>query len=97
VRVFFRLFILLEDECHALDIHTYIWGSTKLSSMQRERSEKARLEGEQKWYYQVLSCLVLKSASPTTVPSSLASKYRKGLTRREGPFVRNLVAALTSF
>ena len=29
--------------------------------------------------------------------ASLAAKYKKGLTRKDGPFVRNLDAALASF
>jgi hypothetical protein len=80
--VFFRLFTLLEDECHALDIQMALLATPTsgdrpnflgyAQAVQRERSildEKARLEEEQKWYYQVLSRLVLKSASPTTDPS----------------------------
>lgn len=150
--VFFRLFTLLEDECHSLDIQMAL-SATPASgdrpnfseyalAMQKERTmldEKARLEGELKWCYQVLSRVVLNSTNPATDATvlavasaiadnkkkvgelvshlskmgyyreqpfffskdkdlaSLAAKYKKGLTRKEGPFVRKLDAALASF
>ena len=79
--VFFRLFTLLEDECHNLDLQMAASSSTQEGDrpgfvaftevIKKERAlldEKALVENELKWLGQILSHLVINSAIPSTDP-----------------------------
>jgi hypothetical protein len=79
--VFFRLFTLLEDQCHKLDLEMAASSSSQEGDrpgfvaftevIKKERAlldEKATLDSELKWLGQILSHLVINSANPNTDP-----------------------------
>ena len=83
--MFFRLFTLLEDDCHRLDLEMAGSGSSTASTdkqaythyvalIEKERDlldEKANLEAQVIWLDQTLSFLTLNASSPTD-PASQA-------------------------
>jgi hypothetical protein len=87
--VFFRLFTLLEDECHKLDLEmtqsTSLTASSSdkrpfadfTSMVQKERvllDQKLRLKEEIKWLDQTLSLLTLTSPVTSGVPAQAVAK-----------------------
>lgn len=83
--VFFRLFTLLEDECHGLDVQMAMHNSQQsgdrqafvdyATAIQRERTlldEKEKCEGEVKWLNQTLGYLALHSTNSSNDPTMIS-------------------------
>ena len=83
--VFFRLFSLLEDQCHALDLELATSQAsssgdrpsyaTYTRQVQEERTlldQKEKIEGEVSWLQQTLSFLAINSSNPASDPAMLA-------------------------
>ena len=79
--IFQRLFTLLEDECHKLDLglaslttpessdrHAYSDYSTIVKRERDLLDEKVCLEGQLKWLQQTITLLSLTSSNPSTDP-----------------------------
>lgn len=79
--VFFRLFTLMEDECHKLDIEMAVLTTEQpgdrqayidhSSIVRKERTlldEKSSVEGEVTWLSQTITLLSLTSNNPSTDP-----------------------------
>ncbi len=97
--VFFRLFTLLEDECHKIDMEMAQSTSTSASTtdkqpyinframIQKERElldTKKRVEHEVNWLEQTLSYLTLTSTSANPAPVNLpAQAVGKAITERK--------------
>ena len=99
--IFYRLFTLLEDECHKLDIEMASLTSPQSEDRQsyvdyskvvkRERAlldEKETIDKEMKWLYQAITHLTLNSITPSTDPQVIiVAKKLKEIKDRHSDIV----------
>lgn len=94
--VFYRLFTLLEDECHKLDLEmaaqtiaqsddrpSYTIHSNLVHQERSLLDEKVAVEGEIKWLDQMISFLTLNSTNPSTDPTLQATLKITGEKKRK--------------